>query len=58
MKKIIYSILSILLGSLSLVSCQDDNYDEPNSGIKGRFIDAETTLKVLFVLDLNQGPSD
>ena len=31
MKKIIYSILSILLGSLSLVSCQDDNYDEPNS---------------------------
>ena len=43
MKKIIYSILSILLGSLSLVSCQDDNYDEPNSGIKGRFIDAETS---------------
>lgn len=43
MKRIIYSIVSILLGSLSLVSCQDDNYDEPNSGIKGRFIDAETS---------------
>lgn len=43
MKRIIYSILSILFGSLSLLSCQDDNYDEPNSGIKGRFIDAETS---------------
>ena len=40
MKKIIYNIAIVLAASCLFASCEDDNYDEPNSGIKGRFIDA------------------
>ena len=43
MKKIIYNIAIVLAASCLFASCEDDNYDEPNSGIKGRFIDAETS---------------
>lgn len=43
MKKIIYNIAIVLVASCLFASCEDDNYDEPNSGIKGRFIDAETS---------------
>ena len=38
MKKIIYNIAIVLAASCLFASCEDDNYDEPNSGIKGRFI--------------------
>lgn len=43
MKKIVYNILVILAVSCFFVSCEDDNYDGPNSGIKGRFVDVETS---------------
>ena len=43
MKKIIYNIAIVLAASCLFASCEDDNYDVPNSGIKGRFIDAETS---------------
>jgi hypothetical protein len=43
MKLIIYKLI-ILSGLLSFcASCSDDNYSEPNSGISGQFIDANTS---------------
>ena len=32
MKKIIYNIAIVLAASCLFASCEDDNYDEPNSG--------------------------
>ncbi|WP_153799320.1 DUF3823 domain-containing protein [Foetidibacter luteolus] len=36
-------IISILfIGLLAFTSCKKDNYDAPNAGLSGRFVDAET----------------
>lgn len=43
MKKIVYNIVAILAATCFFASCEKDNYVNPTSGIKGRFIDAETS---------------
>ncbi|NDV67983.1 DUF3823 domain-containing protein [Dysgonomonas sp. 25] len=45
MKQFVY-ILILALGVIVLPSCDDDNYSEPNSGIKGRIIDEDTSEPV------------
>ncbi len=52
MKKLLYVLLPAL--AATMVSCEIDNYKEPNAGVRGRFLDSKDNT-TLIGTDINNG---